>query len=180
MRTFLKTYIRRIMKMCGLRSDSYPKVPPDFDELHVRIFGAVRHYTLTSPERVYALIEAVKFIVRHKVEGSMVECGVWKGGSAMAMALTLIELGDNEREIYLYDTFSGMSAPSEMDISIDGCLAQDKFSATNISKETSSWYYSSLEEVTENVFSTGYPKDKFHFIKGKVEDTLPYPFLSRS
>ena len=29
------------------------------------------------------------------------------------------------------------------------------------------------DEVKENVFSTGYPKGKIHFIEGKVEDTIP-------
>jgi hypothetical protein len=30
-----------------------------------------------------------------------------------------------------------------------------------------------LDEVRGNVFSTGYPKDKIHFIEGKVENTIP-------
>lgn len=32
---------------------------------------------------------------------------------------------------------------------------------------------SPLDETKQNVFSAGYPKDKIHFIKGKVEDTIP-------
>ncbi len=44
-----------------------------------------------------------------------------------------------------------------------------------MSEDSSDWCFSSLDEVKENVFSTGYPKGKIHFIKGKVEDTIPTP-----
>jgi hypothetical protein len=98
---------------------------------------------------------------------------VWKGGSIMAMALALKELGDMRREIYLYDTFSGMSAPTNVDISYNGKPAQKIQYNHKISKDHIDWCYSSLEEVKSNVYSIGYPKDKFHFIQGKVEDTLP-------
>jgi hypothetical protein len=35
------------------------------------------------------------------------------------------------------------------------------------------WMYSPIEEIRANVYSTGYPEDKFVFVKGKVEDTIP-------
>ena len=116
---------------------------------------------MTTAIRVHAIIQAVKYILKNKIDGDLVECGVWKGGSIMAMALALKELGDTRREIYLYDTFSGMSTPTNVDISYNGASAQIGL------------LYSSLEEVKSNVYSIGYPNDKFHFIQGKVEDTIP-------
>ena len=128
---------------------------------------------MTSPERVNALIDAVHYIVTNKIDGAIVECGVWKGGSTMAMALALRNLGDESRELYLYDTFSGMSAPSDVDVSIGGARAYDTFSQTQISEDSSNWCFSSLDEVKVNVSRTDYPEGKLHFIKGKVEDTIP-------
>jgi len=148
-------------------------LPRDYDGLSTRIYRAVEGLTMTSPERVLSTIEAIKYVVRHEIEGAIVECGVWKGGSVMAMALTLNELGDNERDIYLYDTFSGMSAPTDVDISYKGANAQEEFSEKKISADSSDWCLSPIEEVKSNVYSTGYPSDKFHFIAGKVEDTIP-------
>jgi hypothetical protein len=148
-------------------------LPPDFDELTSGIFEAVKNYTATSPERVQALVEAVKYIVQKNIAGALAECGVWRGGSAMAMALTLKHLGATEREIYLYDTFSGMTPPSQLDISFNGMLAQHTFSATQTSPDASNWYFAPLEEVRNNVLGTGYPKEKVRFITGKVEDTIP-------
>lgn len=155
------------------RSRGQKELPPDFDEQTVRIIDAVNEYTMTTPERVHAAIQAVRYVVANNIEGSIVECGVWKAGSTMAMALTLKELGDETRDLYLYDTYSGMSAPTDDDISISGKPAERKFNARKTTEDSSEWCRSPIDEVRENVFSTGYRKNKFHFIEGKVEDTLP-------
>ena len=164
------TFVRIILRKCGMDLVRYPYSTSslDFDELKVRIFHAVKNYTMTSPERIDALIEATKYIVREKIDGAFVECGVWKGGSVMAMALTLKELGEI-REIYLYDTFSGMSAPSD----VDGEKVLKQFSANRTSENSLRWFVAPIEEVEKNIVDTGYPKEKCHFIKGKVEDTIP-------
>ena len=147
--------------------------PPDFSEKNIEICNIVKPYTMTSPKRLNALIDAVNYVVKNKIDGAFVECGVWKGGSIMTMALTLKDLGDEGRDLYLYDTFSGMSAPSDVDVSIRGEKAYGRFSQTKLSENSSNWCFSSLDEVKENVFSTEYPKGKIHFIRGKVEDTIP-------
>jgi hypothetical protein len=130
---------------------------------------------MTSPERVNALIEAVRYVIRNGIEGAFVECGVWKGGSAMAMALALKQLGDESRDLCLYDTFTGMTTPDERDVSIDGINASKMFATTNVDDDDHKWFWcrSPLDEVTANVLGTGYPKDKVRFIQGKVEDTIP-------
>ena len=148
-------------------------VPPDFDELNAGIYKDCAKFTMTSPERVSALVEAVKYIVNTGVSGDIVECGVWKGGSAMAASIALMEMGDVERQIYLYDTYAGMSSPSHRDVAIGGSSAQDKFLELKTSEDTSDWCFSPLNEVKTNVLSVGYPAEKFHFIEGKVEDTIP-------
>ena len=173
MKKILNSLIRPAIRMLGIDVVRYPSVPMDFDELNRNIFHMVQQHTLTGPERVNALVESVKYVVANEIEGDFVECGVWKGGSAMAMALALNELNDETREIYLYDTFSGMTSPTGVDISYVGEFATKKFSRTKTSAESSNWALSPLEEVTQNVMSTGYPLEKFHFIKGMVENTIP-------
>lgn len=147
--------------------------PPDFSKLDVEICNAVKPYTMTSPERVAALINSVRYVVKNNVKGAFVECGVWKGGSTIAMLLALKDLNEDRRNIYLYDTFSGMSAPRDEDISIIGTNALDKFAETKITNDSSDWCLSSLEEVKKNVLNTGYNKESLFFIEGKVEDTIP-------
>lgn len=146
---------------------------PDFSDSNVRICDAVKSYTMTTPERVNSLIEATKYVVKNNIDGAIVECGVWRGGSSMAVMMTLKQLTVENRDLYLYDTFAGMNAPTDEDISSHGEKAVDQFNETKISNDSSDWCLSSLAEVTQNVVDTGYPLERIHFVKGKVEDTIP-------
>ena len=149
------------------------KLPPDFDELTTRIFNTVNPYTMTSPERVAALVEAVRYVVANEIPGDFIECGVWRGGSSMAAALALKELGDESRELWLYDTYEGMSAPTDEDVDVAGQSADTKFSQRQLTDDSSEWCRSPIDDVRQNLESTGYPAEKVHFIKGKVQDTIP-------
>lgn len=149
------------------------RLPPDFDDLHIRIIESVQDYTMTSPERIFALVEAVRYLTTSGTRGSFVECGVWRGGSTMAMALSLANLGDTQRELYLFDTFAGMSKPTDADVAHDGEDAVAEFENHQKSDGSSDWCHATLDDVQTNVFSTNYPPSRFHFQKGKVEDTIP-------
>jgi O-methyltransferase len=127
--------------------------------------------TKTSAARLVALLQSIDFIVQNRIPGAIVECGVWRGGSIMASALALLKHGDVQRDLFLYDTFEGMSAPTSRDKTYDGKTAADQLRAD--SEKTEVWCYASLDEVKRNVLSTKYPSNKVHFVQGKVEDTIP-------
>jgi O-methyltransferase len=145
----------------------------DFTDKEIEIINKVRKFTLTSPERIVSLINSVKYIVENKIPGDFVECGVWRGGSMMVIALTLIELGITDRNLYLYDTYQGMSEPSVEDISHDNITAEEQLSKVAKSKEYNIWCYSTLDEVKNNLKKTNYQEARIHYIKGKVEETIP-------
>ena len=90
---------------------SAPTFPQDFTPQHISIVQQVEPYTLTSAASIYSLIEAISYIVRRNIPGSIVECGVWRGGSMMAAALTLSSLNCQDRDLYLFDTYEGMTRP---------------------------------------------------------------------
>ncbi|GAG97922.1 unnamed protein product, partial [marine sediment metagenome] len=140
---------------------------------HIKIINSVRNYTMTSKESIYVLIQAIKYVIDNKIPGSIVECGVWKGGSMMAVAKTLLNLNNSERHLYLYDTYEGMTEPNQIDINFMGVKASKIFQKLRINDNSSDWCYASLEEVKQNMYSTKYDKKKIHFIKGKVEKTIP-------
>lgn len=155
------------------RADVETKLPPDFEPDFHEIFRRCSPFSMTSPERMYSLYRSVQYIEDHKIPGAFVECGVWRGGSSMVMAHTLLKQSKKpKRELYLYDTYSGMSAPTEADRTVFGKDAAPKFQET-AKEDHTDWCYASLDEVKSNLQSTGYPASKLHFIKGKVEDTIP-------
>jgi hypothetical protein len=143
----------------------------DFTAEQKGIITRVKPFTMTSEERIACLINAVTYVATRKVEGDIAECGVWRGGSMMTIALTLLAHGDTTRSLYLYDTFEGMSSPTKIDKNYRDESAESQLKSQE--KGTGIWCYASLEEVTENLLSTGYPSDKIHFVQGKVEDTIP-------
>jgi O-methyltransferase len=141
---------------------------PDFDAATVAVVRRVRPYTMTSPARIGAVCSAIRHIEANNIPGAFVECGVWKGGSSMAAALTL----KNPRPLFLFDTFEGMTAPGEHDShSVSGRSAAALLSGAGDGAALNC--YSPIDEVKRNMAATGYPQGAIHYVKGKVEDTIP-------
>ncbi|WPU93553.1 TylF/MycF/NovP-related O-methyltransferase [Mucilaginibacter sabulilitoris] len=148
-------------------------LPADFDKETLDTYHKVKPYTMTTPERIASLVNAVNYLVKNNIEGDFVECGVWRGGSTMAAIDTLVKTGDKNREIYLYDTYEGMSEPTEHDKVFTGTAADELMNTSDKNDPTSVWCYSALEEVQKNVGTLNYPAGKVHYVKGKVEDSIP-------
>ena len=81
----------------------------DLEPEFLAIWDEIADRTMTSIERGYALWQAVGHIITSGLPGDFVECGVWRGGSAMLMARALNHFGDDGRHIYLFDTFEGIA-----------------------------------------------------------------------
>lgn len=154
----------------SLISDNFPA---DFEEFEIQIVKRVTPYTMTSPERIVSLIRSIQYIVKNNIPGDIVECGVWKGGSMMAAAMALLKMNDTHRNLFLFDTFEGMSSPSITDISYKGDIANDLLKKNEKEEESYIWAYAPMEKVKQNLLSIGYPESKIHFIKGKIEETVP-------
>ena len=171
--------LRALIRRLGLDVVRYdnaarePALPVDFDAGAADTIRAVRAHTMTSPERLYALIQAVRYVAHAAIPGDIVECGVWRGGSMMAAARTLLECGDTSRELYLFDTFEGMSPPGAKDVGVDGQPASELLRAADRNDPASAWCYASLQDVQSAMAGTGYDATRVHFVKGKVEDTIP-------
>ncbi|MFP5307357.1 MAG: TylF/MycF/NovP-related O-methyltransferase [Gammaproteobacteria bacterium] len=143
-----------------------------------RIAQAVRGKTMTNPLRVHALVDAVAYVCERGIPGAFVECGVWRGGSVLAMLLKLIDLGIKDRDVYLYDTFEGMTAPTEKDTSAFEISALETWtSAQGEGKRGWDRMFSAevytIDTVKELLRSSGYPEQRLHFVKGPVEQTIP-------
>lgn len=149
-------------------------IPVDIKEADfLEIFHFCKEYTMTSVERMYALYNGVKYVLENKISGDFVECGVWKGGSAMLIAKLLANYNVKDRKIILYDTFEGMSEPTEFDKDYSGKKATALLDESSIEDQSSVWCYSSFDEVKSNMLKTGLNEEQIILIKGKVEDTIP-------
>jgi O-methyltransferase len=174
----MKRLIRSAFRACGFDIKRYrpgsegAPLPPDLSGGDRAIIERIAGYTMTNVERQVALIQAVRHLVRHKIDGCLVECGVWRGGSSMAVALTLTQEGDTSRDLHLFDTFEGMTPPKDVDRAVDGTLAQTRFDR-DLDKASWGWAVAGIDEVRQNMRSTDYPQDRVRYVKGPVETTIP-------
>jgi hypothetical protein len=91
----------------------------------------------------------------------------------VAVAITLMKLGSRNRDLFLFDTFEGMSEPTSEDVTAVDRTPASILLKRNKRERSHIWAYAPLEDVKDNLQATGYPSERLHFIKGKVEDTVP-------
>lgn len=149
---------------------AYQNLPAAFE----RAYGNCRSFTMVSKDRQIHQYDAIQYVVKAGIPGAILECGVWKGGSMMMAAYSLLDAGCRDRDLYLYDTYAGHPQPdAERDVDIHGKHLVEEYRKRQSSDGFSDWARVSIEEVEANMRSTGYPSEKIHLIKGKVEDTIP-------
>jgi len=127
---------------------------------------AARPHTTTQSDAIVALHDAAQHVVRTGIPGSLVECGVWKGGSLLVMGRALVELDVRDRDLFGFDTFSGMPAATARDVRYDGGRGTDPSTMNLLAA-------ASPEQVRDLVLTSGYPSDRLHLVPGRVEETIP-------
>ena len=162
-----------------LEDQGYGVIPPqqfrsDIGKDFIELWNRVAAFTMTSMERGFALYNAAKYVSDRGIPGDFAECGVWKGGSCMLMALALLETGTSDRRIWLYDTFTGMPEPGDNDrVAWNDSSVRLKWEEDRLGiKDNFGSWAVGLNEVRTNIESTDYPGSCFEFVKGPVEETL--------
>jgi len=123
--------------------------------------------------------DAVKYILEHNIEGVFVECGV---DSGLFEEIWIHELMKHNvtRDIYLYDTFQGLTEPSKNDYTcenavlykMDSTQVYNTWSNYKINDNVNGWCYTPLEHVKNRLKNTGYNECSLHYIVGDVMETL--------
>jgi O-methyltransferase len=129
----------------------------------------VKPFTMTSEERITKLFESLEYIRINNIEGDLVECGIWKGGNILGIMEYVYHHKMENRKIWLYDTFSGMTEPDENDIDFENNKARDVL-------DSNSFYEckSPLDEVNQNLKLSKLPNDRLVYIIGDICETLNY------
>lgn len=144
----------------------------DVPKWHREILAAVRPFTMAGDLRTLSTIAAVEYVVEHGIDGAIVECGVWRGGQMMAAAMALRHL-QASRDIYLFDTFAGMTKPDERDLDHEGAAAAPVYDESLGRPVGDRWCEAGIEDVRRNLATTGYPQEWIHLVQGDVLATIP-------
>jgi hypothetical protein len=176
----MKNLLKKIIKLFGyeiISNDNWLKKNENYiAEISTNesaILNDIKDYTMTSIPSQWSLIQSINHVIRNNVEGSLVECGIFRGGNIILMS-KLLEEYKIEKNIFAYDTFEGMPLPGKDDLDLRGNNSVNKFlKLKNSENEGSQWCYCNIEDVKNNIkkFNINYLKN-INFIKGKVEETL--------
>ena len=121
----------------------------------------------------------IKYILNNNIEGVLVECGVDSGAFEEIWINELIK-NNTVRDIYLYDTFAGLTEPGENDYTCKDAVlfnmskenVHNEWKSKIVNETTNNWCYTPLEIVKNRLNSKGYPENKLHYIVGDVMETL--------
>ncbi|MGO8789292.1 MAG: TylF/MycF/NovP-related O-methyltransferase [Terriglobia bacterium] len=96
-------------------------------------------------------------VLKRKVPGDLIECGAWRGGATILMRAVLRAYGDDEKSVWVADSFEGLPSPRSR---FDFGLQRGEMAV-------------SLEEVQENFARYGLLDKRVRFLKGFFNKTLP-------
>ena len=134
-----------------------PHLDQDFLEIAEKIKKIYKKEYLD--ETAYTAYQSIKNLINRKTKGSIVECGVYQGLKISIFLETLNKLNINNRDVYIIDTFEGMTKPSVIDVQV---ITKNKMHIGDMN--------ANLEMVKNNIYKTDYPKEKLHFIKMDVRN----------
>jgi O-methyltransferase len=119
--------------------------------------------TMIGLTRLQNIQDCVTDILRKNVPGDFIETGVWRGGACIFMRALLKSYGDEDRTVWVADSFEGLPKPEER-------YPQDA--------GDDHWKYAdvlavSIEQVKKNFERYGLLDRQVKFLKGWFKDTLP-------
>lgn len=126
----------------------------------------VKPFTMTSNERITDLYYSLEYIRENEIDGDIVECGVWKGGNILGIIEYLDYYSINNKKVWLYDTFSGMTNPGNEDYDFNNIHASSQMNNPLVLA------CSTIEEVKKNISNSKFDKSRIIYIEGDVSETL--------
>jgi hypothetical protein len=126
----------------------------------------VSPFSMTSVDRISELFYSLEYIKNNNIDGDIVECGVWKGGNILGIIEYLKYHKIENINVWLYDTFQGMTQPEDIDIDFKLKKASDQMDKQIVLA------YSSIDEVKQNILVPGIDHNRIKFIVGDVSETL--------
>ena len=159
-----KDIVRKLFELIGFKIITQNNFIIELNNKEKKIINSSSQYTLTPIIRMWALTNATKYILKNKIKGDFVECGIYKGVNIILIK-KIIDLYKKKKNIFCYDTFTGMTSP--------GIWDNNSLTKINATKNfTSIRCECSLEEVKNNITRNIKSIKNIKFIKGPVEKTL--------
>ncbi len=155
---------------------------PDADSGNPTAYAAgfVRHYingsavTMLPACRLDNIQSCLAEVVDKRIPGDLIETGVWRGGATIFMRGILQAYGDDDRKVWVADSFEGLPVPDA-----ERFPKEAEFHRGKIMQRLYKNMAATLEEVRANFDAYGLLDDRVRFLKGWFKDTLPTAPIER-
>ncbi len=176
--------MKRIIKTLATRStayrffsltilDSWRYVPPIqyANSKKLLLFWKVSPYAQQNYASLSNVYDLSTLVERNNVPGSLVECGVWRGGCAAVMA-TVAARAKSHRKIWLFDSFEGMPEATQEDVGEEAKRLARGMMNGNLSPVGAN--VASVDDVKTLFFKKLRLQEKaVSIVKGWFQNTLP-------
>jgi len=173
MKKIIKLFLNKIGYNVSKINELENKIPIEASNFEINLINQVKEFSMCDYKNLYLSTQVAKYVKEKNIEGDVVECGVWKGGNLMIFN-SLIKFYEMKKQIFAYDTFEGMTKPSNIDLDFKGNLANDLLAKTKVYSNNNDniWCYSTLDNVKNNIKKITGEISNINFIKGDVLETL--------
>ena len=167
----LGTRAHRFYELMLRDSWGYLPVKQYLDYQKLLLFWKVCPYAQQNFASLSNVYDLTILIERNHVPGSIVECGVWRGGCAAVMGVVSANLGSG-RKVWLFDSFEGMPEAGPMDIGENAeRLATNRMNGRLVPINVN---VAQIDGVRRFLFEElVLDPEKVVLVKGWFQDTLP-------
>jgi O-methyltransferase len=138
-------------------------VPFDEEKRNLGLDWPTAAETMIGMQRLTNLQHCVETVLTEDIPGDLIECGVWRGGACILMRAVLAAYGDQERCVWVADSFAGLPKPDHENYGADKDLRLDLLGDILAISEAT---------VKANFKRFGLLDDRVHFLVGWFKDTL--------
>ncbi|HEU5469265.1 MAG TPA: TylF/MycF/NovP-related O-methyltransferase [Actinophytocola sp.] len=146
-------------------------LPYSTEQLRVGKFAHQDADTMVGRPRLDNLQRCVETVLADGVPGDLMETGVWRGGCCILMRAVLRVWGDQDRIVWLADSFAGLPAPDTARYPQDAIYGTD--AAKRYIAELAYPLAIGIDEVRSRFTRYGLLDDQVRFLAGYFAETLP-------
>lgn len=120
-------------------------------------------HTMIGVNKLFNLRELAEIVIRDKIPGDFIECGVWRGGATIFMRAILKAYNITDKNVWVADSFEGLPKPNTE------LYPSDKGDIHHTHEQLAV----SIEQVQNNFMKYDLLDNQVKFLKGFFKDTLP-------
>lgn len=148
-------------------------LPAELDAYERQLLEYVqkKRLSMVPTEGLVNTIKTSRYVAENGISGDFVECGVWRGGNAI-LAKKMFEYLGVDKKVWLFDTFAGMTEPTDRDATIhSGHRAFQRY-AKDARESHNDWCFAPIKEVRKNLLEADIEMREVVFVEGDVTETL--------